>query len=87
MGIHPICPGDNKYQITSPVFNKIEISLGKEYYNGNKFTIIASNNSSENIYIQSIQLNGKPLNRFWISHQEITGGGTLALEMGPHPFK
>ena len=87
MGIHPICPGDNKYQITSPVFNKIEISLDKEYYNGNKFTIIANNNSSENIYIQSMQLNGKPLNRFWISHQEIIAGGTLALEMGPHPFK
>ena len=53
MGLHPICPGDNKYQITSPVFEKIEIQLDKNYYQGNTFTIVANNNSSENIYIQS----------------------------------
>ncbi len=82
MGIHPINPGDNKYQITSPVFDKIELSLDKEYYNGNKFTIIAHNNSPENIYIQSIKLNGNKLERYWISHEEIVSGGILELEMG-----
>lgn len=87
IGIHPICPGDNKYQITSPVFSKIDIQLDKEYYNENRFTIIANNNSDQNIYIQSIKLNGKPLDRFWISHQEIVQGGTLELEMGAQPVK
>lgn len=82
MGIHPINPGDNKYQITSPVFDKIELQLDKEYYNGNKFTIIAHNNSKENIYIKSIKLNGENLDRYWISHEEIVNGGVLELEMG-----
>jgi predicted alpha-1,2-mannosidase len=82
MGIHPICPGDNKYQITSPVFDKIVLQLDKEYYNGNKFTIIALNNSPENIYIKSIKLNGKALGRWWITHSEIVEGGLLELEMG-----
>lgn len=82
MGIHPICPGDNKYQITSPVFNKIELQLDKNYYKGNKFTIIANNNSPENIYIKSIKLNGETLNRWWITHDEIVKGGLLELEMG-----
>jgi predicted alpha-1,2-mannosidase len=82
MGIHPTNPGDNKYQITSPVFNKITLQLDKEYYNGNTFTIIAHNNSKENIYIKSIQLNGKPLDRYWITHNEIVSGGLLELEMG-----
>ena len=81
MGIHPINPGDNKYQITSPVFNKIELQLDKKYYNGNKFTIIAHNNSKENIYIKSIKLNGQKLDRYWISHEEIVNGGMLELEM------
>jgi predicted alpha-1,2-mannosidase len=81
IGIHPINPGDNKYQITSPVFDKIELQLDKEYYNGNKFTIIARNNSKENIYIKSIKLNGQKLDRFWISHEEIVNGGVLELEM------
>jgi predicted alpha-1,2-mannosidase len=85
MGIHPICPGDNKYQITSPVFNKIELMLDSEYYLGKKFTIEAKNNSPENVYIQSMKLNGKPLNRFWITHDEIISGGVLEMEMGPEP--
>ncbi|MGQ8336246.1 GH92 family glycosyl hydrolase [Sunxiuqinia sp. A32] len=84
-GIHPICPGDNKYQITSPVFDKVEISLDQNYYSGAKFTVLADNNSAENIYIQSMKLNGKPLNRYWITHQEIVAGGVLELEMGPKP--
>ncbi|WP_372751882.1 GH92 family glycosyl hydrolase [Labilibaculum sp.] len=82
MGIHPICPGDNIYQITSPVFSKIEINLDSNYYKGKKFTIEAKNNSSENIYIQSMKLNGKVLDRFWITHEEIVAGGTLEMEMG-----
>jgi predicted alpha-1,2-mannosidase len=85
MGIHPICPGDNKYQITSPVFSTIEMALDSKYYPGKKFTIKAKNNSAENIYIQSIRLNGKPLERFYILHDEIVSGGLLELEMGPEP--
>ena len=81
MGIHPICPGNNKYQITSPVFLKIEIQLDTHYYSGKKFTIVAKNNSKENIYIKSMKLNGKPLNRWWIGHEEIVNGGILELEM------
>ncbi|MDO7138814.1 GH92 family glycosyl hydrolase [Algibacter lectus] len=85
IGIHPIAPGDNKYQITSPVFNEIEIKLDRNYYSGKTFKIVAQNNSEENIYIQSMTLNGKPLNRFWITHQEITQGGVLEMEMGLEP--
>jgi predicted alpha-1,2-mannosidase len=82
IGIYPLCPGDNKYQITSPVFDKIVIQLDKDYYNGRKFTIIAHNNSPENIYIKSIKLNGKKLDRWWITHSEIVNGGLLEFEMG-----
>ena len=82
MGIHPVCPGDNKYQITSPIFNKIELQLDNKYYKGNKFIILAHNNSPENIYIKSIRLNGEKIDRYWITHEEIVNGGLLELEMG-----
>jgi len=81
MGFHPLCPGDNKYQITSPVFNKIVLHLDKKYYNGHTFTIIAHNNSTENVYIKSVKLNGKKLDRYYITHDEIVKGGLLELEM------
>ncbi|MBT3380105.1 MAG: glycoside hydrolase family 92 protein [Lentisphaerae bacterium] len=85
MGVHPICPGDGKYQITSPVFERIEIALNPQYYPGKTFTIAATNNSETNLYIQSMKLNGKALDRFWITHQEIAAGGMLEMEMGPEP--
>ena len=84
-GLHPVCPGDNVYQITSPVFSKISLRLDPTYYKGGVFIITAKNNSPDNIYIQSALLNGKPLERAWITHQEIIAGGTLELAMGATP--
>lgn len=87
MGIHPVCPGDNLYMITSPVFNKVTIHLDDHYYGGGDFAIEAVNNSPENVYIQSATLNGKPLNRAWITHNEVVKGGTLRFVMSDKPNK
>jgi putative alpha-1,2-mannosidase len=55
--------------------------------NGKKFTIIASNTSARNKYIQSATMNGKVLKGPWFSHADIVNGGTLVLNMGPKPNK
>ena len=86
-GIHPVCPGDNRYEICSPVFNKITFRLDPKYAKGKTFTIVALNNSKENTYIQSAELNGKPYNKCWIDHRDIVAGGVLKLQMGPVPNK
>ena len=85
MGLHPICPGDGIYQITSPVFEEITLTLNATYYSGEKFRIRARNNSPKNSYIQSAMLNGQPLHRAWLTHHEIVAGGTLDLLMGDTP--
>jgi len=85
MGFHPICPGNNRYELTSPVFRKVILSLDNRYYKGRTFTIIAHHNSPENVYIQSVSLNGKPLKRLWITHEEITKGGVLEFVLGKDP--
>ena len=87
IGIHPIAPGENRYEITSPVFNRIEIKLDPKYAKGSTFTIIANKNSNENIYIQSAKLNGKKWDNCWITHNQIVAGGVLELEMGKYPNK
>lgn len=84
-GFHPICPGSDRYELSSPLFNKIVIRLDRQYYAGKTFTIETVNNSPENVYIQSVTLNGKLLNRLWITHREITDGGCLQFEMGKDP--
>lgn len=85
MGIHPVCPGDNVYLLTSPVFDSAEITLDKNYYKGDRFTIKAHNNSPSNVYIKEVKLNGKKLNRAWITHNEIAEGGLLEFFMSDTP--
>ncbi|RCH56261.1 glycoside hydrolase family 92 protein [Mucilaginibacter hurinus] len=86
-GFHPIAPGDTRYEITSPVFNKVSILLDPKYAKGKTFTIVANNNSPQNVYIQSAKLNGKNYSRCYIDHADITAGGLLELEMGSEPNK
>lgn len=80
-GIHPICPGETRYEITSPVFDKITFNLE----NGASFVVEAKNNSKENRYIQAAWLNGEAYNNCFIHHSDIINGGRLVLEMGAQP--
>ncbi|MBC8127507.1 MAG: glycoside hydrolase family 92 protein, partial [Gloeobacteraceae cyanobacterium ES-bin-144] len=86
-GLHQACPGDLRFEIFSPLFDKVTLRLDPEYSKGGTFTITAQNNSPENCYVQSATLNGKPLNRCWITYQEITAGGTLDFVLGASPNK
>ncbi|MDU1890377.1 MAG: GH92 family glycosyl hydrolase [Dysgonomonas sp.] len=86
-GIHPVCPGDTRYEITSPVFDKIEFKLDPKYVKGKTFTVMAHNNSQENIYIQKAILNGKEHNDCYIDFSDISEGGILELYMGDKPNK
>jgi predicted alpha-1,2-mannosidase len=84
-GLHPVCPGETRYEITSPVFAKIDMQLDPQYAKGKVFTVVAKNNSAKNIYIQRAWLNGKPYDKCYIDHADIAAGGVLELEMGPAP--
>jgi len=85
MGFFPFDPATGNYLIGSPLVERATIQLDTKLYEGRTFTVEATNNSPDNIYIQSATLNGKILNRSWIRHREITDGGTLHLVMGPNP--
>lgn len=85
MGLHPVCPGEERIEITSPVFESVTISLDKEYAQGVKFVVRALDNSPENVYIQSAKLNGEPYNKCYINFSDIAAGGELELQMGAEP--
>ena len=84
-GLHPACPGDTRMEITSPVFDRIEFRLDPRYASGRSFTVVARDNSPENIYIQEARLNGEELRASHIDFADIAAGGTLELRMGPEP--
>jgi len=73
------------YEITSPVFDTVEIHLDRRYYPGKRFKITTTNNSKENMYIQSARLDGQALNRAWFHHERLAAGAHLELSLGPEP--
>ena len=83
LGIYSVCPGTDQYVLGSPVFRKATITME----DGRKFVIEADGNSQQNVYIQSATLNGKPLDKNYITYKDIADGGVMRLVMGPEPNK
>jgi predicted alpha-1,2-mannosidase len=81
LGFYPVHPANGVYVFGSPLFDKAVVGLP-----GNKFfTIETVNNSKENIYIQSAELNGFSYKKSFILFNDIVKGGTLKFVMGPEP--
>ncbi|WP_462317010.1 GH92 family glycosyl hydrolase, partial [Marinilabilia sp.] len=83
MGFYPVNPSSSVFVLGSPELDKASIDLPE----GKTFTMVAHNNSPDNIYIQSVKLNGNPLERSYITYDEIMTGGKLEFEMGATPNK
>lgn len=83
MGFYPVTPGQSQYAIGSPLMQETTLQLPE----GKTFRVIAENNTTDAVYIQSATLNGKPLERSWIDHSEIMAGGVLQFVMGTTPNK
>ncbi len=83
MGFYQVCPGKPVYSIGRPLFNEATIHLNA----GKTFKIVAHNNSRDNMYVQSMVLNGKELQTPFFTHQDIVDGGVLELTMGDKPLK
>ncbi|HEY2014261.1 MAG TPA: glycoside hydrolase family 92 protein, partial [Bryobacteraceae bacterium] len=81
LGFYPVTPGVPTYQIGTPLFDEATILLP----GSKRFHIVATGASEGKQYIRSATLNGLPLQRTWISHQEIVGGGELIFEMSSEP--
>jgi predicted alpha-1,2-mannosidase len=80
-GLYPVTPGTPFYVLGAPVFEELSFELAY----GKKFTIRAKGVSEQAIYIQSAKLNGKPFTKTYLSHDDLTKGGNLVLEMGVKP--
>ena len=86
IGLYPVNPADGRYVIGSPIVRSATLSLDPKFATGKSFTVFAPKASSQNVYVQSAKLNGKPLDRPWVTHAEIVAGGTLELDMGMLPM-
>ena len=80
MGFYPLA-GTDKYWIGSPNLDAAEITLS----NGNTLAVKAINQSAENVYVQSVTLNGTPVTGNYITHEQLMAGGELVFTMSPTP--
>ena len=83
MGFYPVDPISGKYEIGTPMYPEMKMHLA----NGKTFTILAPAVSKENIYIQSVKLNGKSYDKSYITHEQIMNGSIFEFEMGNKPGK
>ena len=81
MGFYPVNPVSGEYEIGTPLFPEMRLNLK----NGKTFTVLAPNVSRENIYIQSVKVNGKPYDKSYVTHQQIMDGATVEFVMGNQP--
>ena len=78
LGFYPLTMGSDEYAIGSPLFDEVTVNLE----GGNSLKIIANNNSKENVYIQSMKLNGEEYTRSFLKHSDIANGGIIEFTMG-----
>lgn len=83
MGFYPVCPGSGQYVLGAPYLPYIKVTLA----NGQTLEIKAPKVSDKNRYIRQVRLNGKPLDRAYLTHQQILEGGILEFDMASRPNK
>jgi predicted alpha-1,2-mannosidase len=83
LGFYPVCPASDYYVLGSPAIKKAVVHLS----NGKIFTMVAENLSDQNIYVQSVKLNGRNWTTPFLPYAELKNGGSLVFTMGPQPDK
>ncbi|MFD1787872.1 GH92 family glycosyl hydrolase [Sphingomonas floccifaciens] len=81
LGFYPVTPGTNEYVIGRPFLDRATLTLPR----GKRFTVIARGLGDANRYVGSVRLNGQPLQRGYIRHDELLAGGTLEFRMSRTP--
>lgn len=83
LGFYPVCPGTSQYIIGAPLFKKATL----HFENGKTLDINAPQNSAENIYIESMKLNGQTYTKNYLDYNDLMKGGVWDVEMGDTPNK
>jgi predicted alpha-1,2-mannosidase len=81
LGFYPVAPGSDQYSLGSPAVDGAVLQIG----DSETFTIEVKNQNNKNVYVKEALLNGKPLNRLYITHSEIINSGKITFVMSSKP--
>lgn len=89
MGFYPDCPGKAEYTLTTPVFDRVEITLDEHRWGNNKLIIEAPRPAGVatggEAYIKSVKAAGRTLKGYRISWSDLIGAGTLQFSLKANP--
>jgi predicted alpha-1,2-mannosidase len=81
LGFYPVAPGSGQYALGSPIVKTAKLNLE----NGKVLSIEARNQSENNVYVNDVEVNGKALNRKYITFNELANGGKVVFHMSQNP--
>lgn len=81
LGFYPVTPGSGEYAIGRPFVSRAALNLA----GGKRFVVAADGLDDAHPYVGSVTLNGRPLMRSFVRHDEIMAGGELRFVMQAKP--
>ncbi len=81
LGFYPLVMGSGEYAVGSPLFTKATVHLE----NGRDLVVKAPKNSTKNVYVQGLKVNGKRWTSTSLPHSLLAKGGVLEFDMGAKP--
>lgn len=85
IGIFPIQPGYDTWGLSTPVFDRVDLTLDRRYYPRGALTITAPGTSDTDRYVQSARTDGSPYARTWLTTDALRSVRSLAFTVGPQP--
>ncbi|MEV0016258.1 GH92 family glycosyl hydrolase [Streptomyces tendae] len=85
IGIFPIQPGYDTWGLSTPVFDRVDLTLDRRYYPRGALTITAPGTSDTDRYVQSARTDGSAYARTWMTTDALRSVRSLAFTVGPQP--
>ncbi|MHC3467556.1 GH92 family glycosyl hydrolase [Streptomyces sp. 7R007] len=85
IGIFPVQPGYDTWGLSTPVFDRVDLTLDRRYYPRGALTITAPGTSGTDRYIQSARVDGTSYDRTYLTTADLRSLRTLGFTVGPRP--
>ncbi|MEU2852780.1 GH92 family glycosyl hydrolase [Streptomyces syringium] len=87
IGVYPVQPGGDVWGLSTPVFERVDLRLDRRWYPQGGFAVAAPGTSGTDRYIRSAHLDGKQLDRTYLTTREIRQGRRLDFRVGATPSR
>ncbi|MFD7291768.1 GH92 family glycosyl hydrolase [Streptomyces sp. NPDC059897] len=85
IGIFPVQPGTDTWSLSTPVFERVDVTLDRRYYPKGALTVRAPGTSEGNRYIQSARTDGAAYDKTYLTTEDLRGLRNLSFTVGGEP--